>query len=329
MPPSKLIINQAALTNQVYPQIKQKLNCTPLLLSRKYQTPRAAQDTKTSLYFKTENFQFTGSFKLRGALAKLSTLDTESPVITASSGNHGIACAFAAKQTGHSLTVVLPENVVKKKHDHITELGAKTILTPGDAERAEQHALALAEQQRMNYISPYNDRAVIAGQGTIALELLEQLPTIDNLFIAMGGGGLISGIGSVFKCHSPDTKIIGVSATASAALAASMEAGLVVETSHFDTLADGCAGGVIAESITLPLAMQVVDDVVYCSEAQIATALYELAWDEQMLVEGAAAMALAAFNADTTAYEGKNNVVLLCGANFDRTKISTIINQDS
>lgn len=325
MSPSRLVTDQTAESVRIHKQIQPHLNRTPLLLSRLYQTGSSEQTKPTRLYFKTENFQYTGSFKLRGALSKLSTLNTDSPVITASSGNHGIACAFAAKTTGHGLTVVLPENVVKEKHDQIAALGATIILNPGDAERAEQHALLLAEQQGMNYISPYNDTAVIAGQGTIALELLEQCPDIDNVFVSMGGGGLISGIGCVLKARSPNTKIIGVSATASAALAASMKAGHIVETNHTDTLADGCAGGVHPDTITLQLAMQVVDEVVHCSEAQISNAIRSLAWDEQMIVEGAAAMALAAFQADPAAYEGKNNVVLLCGANFDQTKIADII----
>lgn len=325
MPPSTLVTEQSNQSVCVHQKIQSHLNRTPLLSSRQHQSSHADSANQTRLFFKTENFQHTGSFKLRGALAKLSTVGNESPTITASSGNHGIACAFAAKSTGHDLTVVLPENVVKNKHDQITALGSKTILIAGDAERAEQHALSLAEQQGLNYISPYNDSAVIAGQGTIALELIEQLAHIDNVFISMGGGGLISGIGSVFKTMSPATKIIGVSATASHALAASMRAGHIVETSHLDTLADGCAGGVCPDSITLPLALEVIDSVIHCSEAQIEDALRDLAWEEQMIVEGAAALAYAAFKANAAAFEGKSNVVLLCGANFDRTRISDII----
>ena len=325
MPISDLVIQQAAMSVGVHTKISSHIHCTPLLLSRSSQSPADNKTPQTKLYFKTENFQYTGSFKLRGALSKLSTLPTTMPVITASSGNHGIACAFAAQRTGHELTVVLPENVVQEKHSRISALGAATILTPGDAEQAEQHAIHLSQQQGMKYISPYNDPDIIAGQGTIAVELIKQLPDIDNVFISMGGGGLISGIGSVLKAHSPAIKIIGVSAVNSAALAASIEAGRVVETTHLDTLADGCAGGVCDNTITLPLASEVIDSAVYCTEDQIVEALCELAWEEKMLVEGAAALALAAYNANTSAYMGKNNVVLLCGANFDRTLISKVI----
>ena len=317
---SNQVTEQATRSGQVAEIIGGYINQTPLLLSRHYQT--AGQ---TKLYFKTENFQYTGSFKLRGAFAKLTELSTTTPVITASSGNHGIACAYATQQTGHQLTIVLPENVVPEKHDRIKQLGATTILYAGDAGQAEQHAQALAEQQSLTYLSPYNDAMVIAGQGTIGLEILQQLPSVDNVFVSMGGGGLISGIGSVIKTHSPTTRIIGVSATNSDALAASMKQGRIVETNHKDTLADGIAGAVDPGSITLPLAMEIIDQVVHITEQQIMHALRHLAWEEQLIVEGAAALALAAYLADTASYEGQNNVVILCGANFNREKIARII----
>ena len=165
----------------------------------------------TKLYLKAENFQHTGSFKIRGALSKLKRLSKDLKLITASSGNHGIACSHAAQTTGHNLTVVLPENVSKSKLSKITSYGTRTVLKPGDSGMAEQHARFLAEGGDFEYISPYNDDAVMAGQGTIGFELLEQLPRIDNVFISMGGGGLVAGIGSVIKTFSPTTKIIGAS----------------------------------------------------------------------------------------------------------------------
>jgi threonine dehydratase len=282
--------------------------------------------TTKRLFFKTENFQHTGSFKLRGAMSKLTSLASDMPVITASSGNHGIACSHAAMTTGHKLTVVLPENVAKLKLEKIQSYGTKTILNPGDSGMAEQKAQDLAAHGNYVYVSPYNDPLVMSGQGTIGLELLEQLPDIDNVFISMGGGGLISGIGSAIKVASPDTKIIGVSAINSAALAASIRAGKVVETEHLDTLADGCAGGVDNDSITLSIASEVVDKMVDCSEAEIERALRFIAWKENMIVEGAAGLALAGYLADEAEFEGEINVVLLCGANFDQAKIKAVLN---
>ena len=281
--------------------------------------------TTQGLYFKAENFQHTGSFKLRGAMSKLTSLPTDMPVITASSGNHGIACSHAAMKTGHKLTVVLPENVDKVKLEKIQSYGTETILNSGDSGLAEQHAQDLAAVGDYVYVSPYNDPLVISGQGTIGLELLEQLPAIDNIFISMGGGGLISGIGSAIKAASPDTKIIGVSAIHSAALAASIRAGKIVQTEHLDTLADGCAGGVDNDAITLSIAAEVVDKLVECSETEIKKALRILAWKENMIVEGAAGLALAGYLADEIEFEGQKNVVLLCGANFDSTKIEAVL----
>ncbi len=283
----------------------------------------------TKLYLKAENFQHTGSFKIRGALSKLKRLPKDLKLITASSGNHGIACSHSAQTTGHNLTVVLPENVSKSKLSKITSYGTQTILHPGDSGMAEQHARSLAESGDFEYISPYNDDFVMAGQGTIGLELLEQLPRIDNVFISMGGGGLVAGIGSVIKTFSPTTKIIGASAKNSAALAASIRIGHVIETEHLDTLADGCAGGVDVDSVTLPIACEVIDKVVECTEEDITKALRKLAWTENLVVEGAAALAYAAFLSRKFQYEDRINVILLCGGNFDNSVILPIISQES
>jgi threonine dehydratase len=190
---------------------------------------------------------------------------------------------------------------------------------------AELHAQQEAASRGLVYVSPYNDPEVVAGQGSIGLELLEQAGSIDNVFVAMGGGGLIGGIGSVLKSFSPHTRIYGVAAQNSAALAAAMTAGRVVEVEHLDTLADGVAGGMDEDSITLPLALSVVDEVVACTEAEIAVALKELAFKENQIVEGAAALALAGFLKVSECCKGQTNIVVLCGANFDRDKIVSIL----
>ncbi|MCK0167635.1 pyridoxal-phosphate dependent enzyme [Jannaschia sp. S6380] len=317
--PSRQVLSLAARATAARRRIAGGVRRTPCLPSR------AIPDDGGQLWFKAENLQVTGSFKARGAMAKLTTLPTDVPVITASSGNHGMACANAARTTGHRLTVVLPEGAPAEKREGIAAYGVETILHPGDSGLAERHARKLAGEASATYLSPYNDLDVMSGQGTIALELLEQMPRIDNLFVAMGGGGLISGIGAVMKSVSPATRIIGVSTAASAALAASIEAGRIVETTHNDTLADGCAGGVDADALTLPLAQEVIDRVITCDEAQIADALREIAWTDKMLVEGAAALALAGLRADRAAFAGAVNVVVLCGANFDRARIAPVL----
>ncbi|WP_299848304.1 pyridoxal-phosphate dependent enzyme [uncultured Roseovarius sp.] len=295
-----------------------------------YQTPTLparvlGDEMGCDLRFKAENFQLTGSFKMRGAASKMTALDPGQKLITASSGNHGIASSRAASLTGQDLTVVLPETVARAKLEKIRAFGVEVIMHGEESGMAEIHAQNLAASGDYTYISPYNDVDVIAGQGTIGLELLEQVDEVDNIFISMGGGGLISGIGSVLKSFSGNTHVIGVSAQNSAALAASIQAGRVVETEHLDTLADGVAGGMDQDSLTLPLAMDVIDQVVECSEAEIAAALRRLAKDENMLVEGAAALALAGFLQLSDEMRGQTNVVLLCGANFDWTKVSSLI----
>jgi threonine dehydratase len=313
--PSQAVLESTARSVIVRRQIREHVVTTPLLKSC-MELP-----DNTGLHFKTENFQTTGSFKLRGAMAKLTSLPLDRPLITASSGNHGIACSHAARITGHRLTVVLPETVAPAKLAKVQSFGTEVILNGAESGLAEAHAQSLAAGGDYEYVSPYNDEEVIAGQGTIGLELLEQLPRIDNVFIAMGGGGLISGIGSVLKSHLPGCRIIGVSATNSAALAASMAAGRIVETDHLDTLADGIAGGVDEDSITLALATEVIDRVVHCSEEAIISALSVLAWTEKQLVEGAAGLALAGYLADRQEYTGQTSVVVLCGANLDQSAL--------
>ena len=316
-PVSELVAQSAARSCVVHRKIDGAIYRTPVIASR------LPMEGDTWLLYKTENFQHTGSFKLRGASAKLTTVPLDRPVITASSGNHGIACSLAAQTTGHELIVVLPETVVAKKRKTIEGFGTKVVIHGADASLSELHAQQLAEAEGYTYISPYNDAEVIAGQGTAALELLDQVEGVDNVFISMGGGGLISGMGSVIKEFSPQTRVIGVSATNSCALAASIKAGKIVETEHLDTLADGVAGGVDADS--LPMASEVIDEIVHCDEEQIAAALKLLAWEENMLVEGAAALALAAYLGDSQKYAGQTSVVLLCGGNYEVEQLRGII----
>lgn len=318
-PPSDLILRSAARSVETRRRIGGLIRQTPVLPSR------IALPGGGSLHYKTENFQTTGSFKFRGACAKLTTLPLDTPLVTASSGNHGIACSEAARKTGHQLTVVLPETVIDKKRETIESYGTKVIIAGADSHLAEVAARELAESQGYTYVSPYNDPVVVGGQGTIALELLEQCADLDTVFVSMGGGGLISGIGAVLKSFAPHVRVVGVSATHTAALAASIRAGQVVETEHLDTLADGVAGGVDEGSVTLPMATEVIDDIVHCDEDQIAEALRALAWTDNMIVEGAAALALAPILTTPDRFAGKNNLAVLCGGNYDRGRIAGIL----
>jgi threonine dehydratase len=302
-------------------RIAQRIYKTPLLPSK---TIGAALGC--DLFFKADNFQRTGSFKIRGASSKMSVMTGSEKLITASSGNHGIACASAAQTFNRDMTVVLPETVAQAKLAKIKSYGVTVILEGAESGLAELHAQKLAaETDGLIYVSPYNDIDVVAGQGSIGLELLDQHDSIDNIFISMGGGGLISGIGSVIKSFSPKTRIIGVAAKNSAALAASMVAGTVVETAHYATLADGVAGGMDVGSVTLPLAIKTVDEVITCSEAEITASLRRLAHEEHQLVEGSAALALAGLEQAANKFKGATNVVLLCGSNYDKATLAPLL----
>ncbi|KAF2663443.1 threonine dehydratase [Microthyrium microscopicum] len=294
-------------------RIRDHIYQTPLIPAR-----QVGKDDGSSVLFKAENFQLTGSFKIRGAMSKLSAQSHDSRLITASSGNHGIGAACAAKALHKDVTVVLPETVSKAKLEKLQTYGVKVILHGAETGLAEQHAQHLATSENYTYISPYNDPDIIAGQGTIALELLEQCKKIDNVFVAMGGGGLVSGIGSVMKAFSPETRIYGVSASNSKALAESIAARHVVETEHHPTLADGVAGGIDDDTVTLPLAMAVIDQVIECNESEIQSALKTFAFEENMIVEGSAALALAGYNKVAKTLAGQTSILILCGANVSR-----------
>lgn len=305
---------------QAYARIRPHIYQTPLIPARSI-----GKVENANVLFKAENFQLTGSFKLRGAMSKMSAGPADGQLITASSGNHGIGAACASRILGRHLTVVLPQNVVPSKLAKIKSFGVDVILHGAETGLAEQHAQHLARTGEYTYMSPYNDPDIIAGQGTIALEILEQCETVDNVFISMGGGGLISGIGSVLKARNPNIKVYGVSASSSKSLADSMVTGRVVQTEHKDTLADAVAGGIDDNTITLSLAKAVVDQVIECDEAEIQAALKDLAFEENMLVEGAAALALAGFTKIAQATTGQKSVIVLCGANYNQTVITKAI----
>lgn len=314
------IASIAHSAHAAHARIKGLVYATPLLPSQGLGA-RLGLD----LHFKAENFQLTGSFKLRGASNKLALMGQGARAITASSGNHGIACSHAAKRTGARLTVVLPETVSPAKLARMRAYGTDVIIHGADSGLAEAHAQALSVQLGIPYISPYNDPDIVAGQGTAGVEMLSQHARLDAVFISLGGGGLVSGIASVLKTAWPEVKVFGVSAIASAALDAAIRVGHVHEVPHLDTLADGCAGGMDADAMTLPIAAALIDQRLLCSEAEIAAALRILAQEEHQIVEGAAALALAGLLQVAGDLRGKSVAVVLCGANFDAAKILPLI----
>ncbi|GAO17828.1 uncharacterized protein UV8b_06943 [Ustilaginoidea virens] len=325
-------LDVAAQAVQARHRIRSHIYETPLIPSR----TNAHRRDGTRLLLKAENLQLTGSFKLRGAVAKMTAPGTaggdpdDAPLVTASSGNHGIGAAHAARALGRRLTVVLPETVVPAKLRRIEAYGARVVLHGAQAGLAERHARGLAAASSSRgcvYVSPYNDADVVAGQASVGLELLEQCGGrgVDNVFVAMGGGGLVGGVGSVCRAFSPRTRVHGVAAARSMALAASMAAGRVVDTEHLPTLADAVAGGLDDDAITLPLAAAVVDRVVVCDEDEIAAALRAVVLRENMIVEGAAALAYAGFVKLEAELAGQTSVVVLCGANCDHDVVAKTV----
>jgi threonine dehydratase len=283
------------------------------------------------VWFKLENEQHTGSFKLRGAtncLMNLTPGKRAAGCVAASSGNHGAALAYAMRELGMQGVIFVPQQTSSAKIDAIKAYGGDVRLFGTDGLDTERHARDFAAERGMYYVSPYNDIAVIAGQGTCAVEIIEQLPDVEAAFIAVGGGGLMSGVGSVLKAHNPDVRLFGCQPEASAVMARSVEAGRVLDLPSDATLSDGTAGGVEPDSITLGLCSSLVDEFVLVSEAQIAAAMRDYMAAEPGRIEGAAGVAIAGLEARKDKVAGKTVLVIICGGNVSRATIHAIAGPD-
>lgn len=284
--------------------------------------------TGAEVYLKLENLQYTGSFKLRGATNRLMTLSPEQRAkgcVAASSGNHGAAVAFAMQKLGVDGVIFVPEQTSPAKVDAIKSYGGDVRFFGTDGLDTETHARQYAQQHGMFYLSPYNDAEVIAGQGSCGVEIATQLPDADVIYVAVGGGGLISGVGSVLRSHNPNVRIIGCQPEASAVMAHSVEAGHIVEEPSRETLSDGTAGGVEPDAITFELCRELIDEFVLVDEDQIATAMRQFIDLEHQLVEGAAGVALAAMMSQKENLQGLKIVVLICGGNIARDTLKQIL----
>ena len=268
-------------------------------------------------YAKLEQLQTTGSFKLRGATNKLMSLSAQEAaagVITSSTGNHGLGVAAASKFLGIDAEVFLSPQVSPLKREKILAQGARIRIVGTDPLSAETAARAAARESGRSYISPYNDPYVVAGQGTVAVETLRQLPDLDAIFIATGGGGLISGIGSWLRQHAPHAEVIGCWPENSAVLYECIKAGRIFEAAELPTLSESTAGGVEEGSITFDLCREVMHHGVLVTEDEILRAMrwgHAQGW----AMEGAGGVALAAFFKEAARYSNKKAVVLICGGN--------------
>lgn len=291
-------------------------------------SPYFSQVTDANVYLKLENLQHTGSFKLRGAFNKLLSLSEEQRAaggVAASSGNHGAAIAYAMSALGTSGIIFVPEQTSPTKVDAIKLAGGEVRFFGTDGLDTEMHAREYAEENGMTYLSPYNDADVIAGQGTCGVEISRQLDNVDAVFVAVGGGGLISGVGSYLKSVNPATRIVSCQPAASAVMTESVKAGEILDLPSNKTLSDGTAGGIEAGAITFDICRDIVDDYEIVSEEQIAAAMRAFIDSHHMLPEGAAGVALAGLLKNPAPYKGKNVVVIVCGGNISRATLKDVI----
>jgi threonine dehydratase len=308
---------------EAHSAIRPDVLVTPLERSAVVSTALAAD-----VWFKAEHLQPTGSFKIRGATNKIRTLDTQARrdgVITASTGNHGQALARAGALAGVQVTVFVSSSAAATKTDAIRARGATLVQIDGPPIEAELQARRHAAEIGKLYVSPYNDEDVMAGQGTLGIELASQAPDLDAVFIATGGGGLIGGTGTALKRLSPKARVVGVWPENSACLLRALEAGAIVDVDEQDTLSDGTAGAIEAGSVTFPVCQRVIDETVTVSEKEIASAMRRIAEAEHWIVEGAAGVALAGLIKRADAYRGRKVSVVLCGRNIALDRFLTAI----
>jgi threonine dehydratase len=277
--------------------------------------------TTVRVFAKREDLQETGSFKLRGATNRILRLTSEEKtlgIVAASNGNHGLGVAAAAKSVGVSADVYVSAQVAPQKAQRIEIYGARIHYAGSEPLDAEITARQRAMESGRAFISPYNDWDVLAGQGTIAVELLEQISQLDAVFVAVGGGGLVGGIGAYLKHVSPKTEVVGCWPENSPVLYESMKAGWILPVQEKPTLSESTAGGLEEGSVTLEVCEAVVDECVLVSEGEILDAMRLVQRARGWLIEGAAGVAVAVFLKTAERYEGKTVAIVICGGNLSQ-----------
>ena len=294
-------------------RIRPHARVTPLVRSR-----ALSESTGAEVWLKLENLQETGSFKFRGAANKLLSLpavQTERGVVTASSGNHALAVATMGRRLGIATEVFVLDTLDLPRLQRIEACGARVIKVPGDCLQTERAARRSAGETGRTYVSPYNDPDVVAGQGTIAAEVLDRLPRLDAIFVAAGAGGLIGGIGAHLRRASPGTQVVACWPEVACALLQCLRAGRIIDVREGPSISTGTAGGPEEGSITFPLAQRVIDAQVLVGEDEILAACRRCYREENQLVEGAAGVALAGFLQRARDFAGRTVVIVICGGN--------------
>ncbi len=302
--------------------LKDVVHRTPLIPTKKI-NPLA------EVYLKPENLQVTGSFKVRGAGFKISQLSDEEKargVIACSAGNHAQGVALAAKRYGIKSLICMPSGAPISKVEATRELGAEVCLVPGVYDDAYQRALQLNEEKQMTFIHPFDDEQVIAGQGTVGMEVLNELPGVDVVFVPIGGGGLASGVAYAIKSLKPSVRVVGVQAKGAPSMLNSVDHNQIETLTNVLTIADGIAVKAPGEH-TFELCQQYVDDIVTVTEDEICAAILALIEHHKLIAEGAGAVSVAAAMFNKVDIEGKKVCCVVSGGNIDVTILSRVINR--
>jgi threonine dehydratase len=304
-------------------RISPYINNTPIQRSA-YLSKLADAD----VYLKLDCIQKTGSFKFRGAMSKLtsiSEMNLNDSAYAASTGNHGAAVSLGAFILGMNSKVIVPENTSPAKLEMIKLYGGSIEFYGTDCLEAESHAQKLVFEKGGTYVSPYNDEAVVRGQGTMGVELSESLANIDSIIVSVGGGGLIGGVGTYLKSVNPGIEIVAASPKNSSVMYESLKAGKVLDLPSQPTLSDGTAGGVEKNSITFPICQKVINKFVLLTEKEIAAGLKVGLLKHHLMMEGAAGTAIAAFLKEINHFKGKKVVIVICGGNISQEVLRQVL----
>lgn len=300
--------------------VKKVTNSTKLVYS-----DYLSEQSGGKVYLKPENMQHTGAYKIRGAYYKISTLSDEERgrgLITASAGNHAQGVAFAAKKFGCKAVIVMPTVTPLIKVNRTKSYGAEVILHGDVYDDAYAYACELAEKEGYTFVHPFNDIDVATGQGTIAMEIVQELPTVDYILVPIGGGGLVSGVATLAKMLNPKIKVIGVEPAEAASMKAALAAGEVVQLEIANTIADGTAVKAVGDKI-LPFVKENVDDVLLVEDDELIGAFLDMVENHKMIVENSGLLSVAALK--QLDCKGKKVVCVLSGGNMDVITMSSIV----
>ena len=300
--------------------VKRVTNPTKLIYS-----DYLSEQSGGKVYLKPENMQHTGAYKIRGAYYKISTLtpeERERGLITASAGNHAQGVAYAAKKFGCKATIVMPTVTPLIKVNRTKSYGADVVLYGDVYDDSYAYACELAEKNGYTFVHPFNDLDVATGQGTIAMEIVQELPTVDYILVPVGGGGLITGVATLAKMLNPKIKVIGVEPSEAASMTAALAAGEVVELESANTIADGTAVKAVGDKI-FPYVQENVDDILLVEDDELIGAFLDMVENHKMIVENSGLLSVAALK--QLDCRGKKVVCLLSGGNMDVITMSSIV----